>query len=184
MVQTREQHSEAIAANLADLIVDEEGSLVLFSSRAQMETVYDLLSLELQEQILVQGSMSHGKLLETHRERIDNEQTSVIFGLASFAEGVDLPGNYCRHVIIAKLPFAVPDDPVQGTLADWIDGQGGNAFMSLTLPQASLRLNQSCGRLLRTEKDTGQITILDRRILIKRYGQQLLNGLPPYRREL
>jgi ATP-dependent DNA helicase DinG len=100
--------------------------------------------------------------------------------LASFAEGVDLPGNYCRHVIIAKLPFAVPDDPIESALSEWIEARGGNPFMDITVPDASLKLVQACGRLLRTESDTGRISLLDRRIVTKRYGKAILNALPPF----
>jgi ATP-dependent DNA helicase DinG len=104
--------------------------------------------------------------------------------VASFAEGVDLPGNYCRHVVIVKLPFAVPNDPLQEALSEWVEHRGGNAFFDIALPTASLRLTQACGRLLRTETDTGSVTILDRRIVSKRYGMQLLNALPPFARDL
>jgi ATP-dependent DNA helicase DinG len=115
---------------------------------------------------------------------VDQGQTSIIFGLASFAEGIDLPGRYCEHVVIVKIPFAVPDDPVGATLSEWIEGQGGNAFQEIMVPDAALRMVQACGRLLRTETDKGVITILDRRLTAQRYGQRLLNALPPFRREL
>ena len=108
----------------------------------------------------------------------------MIFGLASFAEGVDLPGDYCRHVVIAKIPFAVPDSPLQAALAEWVEAQGRNAFMEISVPDAALRLVQASGRLLRTESDTGRVTLLDRRIISKRYGRAILDSLPPFRREL
>ena len=78
-------------------------------------------------------------------ERIDDGEGSVIFGLASFAEGIDLPGGYCMHVVIAKLPFAVPDDPVEAALAEWVEARGGNAFMEISVPDAALRLVQAGG---------------------------------------
>jgi ATP-dependent DNA helicase DinG len=87
-------------------------------------------------------------------------------------------------VVIAKLPFAVPDDPLLEALSEWIEARGGNSFFDIALPIASLRLVQACGRLLRTETDTGTVTILDKRLITKRYGNQLLNGLPPFRREI
>jgi ATP-dependent DNA helicase DinG len=108
----------------------------------------------------------------------------VIFGLASFAEGIDLPGSYCMHVVIAKLPFAVPDDPVEAALAEWIESRGGNPFMEISVPDAALRLVQASGRLLRTEEDTGRITLLDRRVITKAYGRKILDSLPPFRREI
>jgi ATP-dependent DNA helicase DinG len=84
-------------------------------------------------------------------------------------------------VIIAKLPFAVPDDPLQAALAEWVESKGGNAFREITLPDAALRLIQACGRLLRHENDRGRVTILDRRLVSKSYGRQLLASLPPFK---
>jgi ATP-dependent DNA helicase DinG len=97
---------------------------------------------------------------------------------------VDLPGDYLRHVVIAKIPFAPPDNPVEQTLSEWIEAQGGNAFMQISVADASLRLVQASGRLLRTETDTGRITIMDRRLVTKRYGRALLDSMPPYQRVL
>ena len=158
------------------------GSLVLFSSRRQMEEVAAATGENLPCQLLVQGELAVNEMVKRHRQAVDNGDHSVIFGLASFAEGMDLPGSYCSHVVIAKLPFAVPNDPLQAALAEWIECQGGNAFRDLTLPAASLRLIQACGRLLRSETDTGRVTILDSRLLSKYYGRQLLDSLPPFHR--
>ena len=121
---------------------------------------------------------------ETVWTQNDGGSGSVIFGLASFAEGVDLPGDYCRHVVIAKIPFAVPDSPLEAALAEWVEAQGRNAFMEISVPDAALRLVQASGRLLRTEQDTGRVTLMDRRILTRRYGRAILDSLPPFRREL
>jgi ATP-dependent DNA helicase DinG len=177
-------HTAEVIELLPELLAESVATLVLFSSRKQMETVFDELSLEWQLQILMQGKLGKQELLRRHREIIDDGKTSVLFGLASFAEGVDLPGNYCRHVIIAKIPFAVPDEPVEAALGDWIKARGGNPFMEVAVPDAALRLVQASGRLLRTEDDSGCVTILDRRLLTKRYGKAILNALPPFRREL
>ena len=119
-----------------------------------------------------------------HRAAVDAGQGSVIFGLASFAEGVDLPGKYCEHVVIAKIPFAVPDSPIESALGEWVEDRGRNAFMEITVPDASLRLVQACGRLLRTEEDSGRVTIADRRLVTRRYGSALLDALPAFRREI
>ena len=175
-------HTENIIDMFPSLCEEGLGVLTLFASRRQMMDVYDQLPLALQEKILVQGFDSKMALLHSHRQKIDLGEQSIIFGLASFAEGVDLPGQYCNHVIIAKIPFAVPDDPLEASLAEWIDMQGGNAFMQITVPDASVKLIQACGRLLRTETDTGVVTILDRRLLTKRYGKALLDALPPFKR--
>lgn len=175
-----ELHTRSLIEHLPTLLDKNEGSLVLFSSRRQMLDVYDELPQEWRERILAQGDNSKQEMLSQHRKRIDEGAGSVIFGLASFAEGVDLPGNYCRHVVIAKLPFAVPDDPIEASLSEWVEARGGNPFMEITVPDASLKLVQACGRLLRTESDSGKITLLDRRIITKRYGKAILNSLPPF----
>ncbi|CAA0114167.1 putative ATP-dependent helicase DinG [BD1-7 clade bacterium] len=175
-------HSEEIARFIPQLSEGYQGVLVLFSSRRQLQDVYDLLDATWQSKTLCQSHMSKQKLLEEHRTAIDNGHQSILFGLASLAEGVDLPGEYCSHVIIAKIPFSVPSDPVDAALAEWLEGQGRNAFMEISLPEASQRLVQACGRLIRTEKDGGQVTLLDKRIVTKRYGRQILNALPPFHR--
>lgn len=179
-----EAHTAAVLMLLPEILGMERGTLALFSSQRQMETIYEGLDESWQERILMQGRFSNQEILQRHRQRIDDQENSIIFGLASFAEGVDLPGDYCSHVIIAKLPFAVPDDPVQATMAEWIEGRGGNSFMEMTLPDASLKLVQACGRLLRSEQDRGRITLLDRRVVSKRYGSRILADLPPFRRVL
>ncbi|MFT7300914.1 MAG: ATP-dependent DNA helicase DinG [Porticoccus sp.] len=176
-------HTDALIAQLPDIIDWQEGSLVLFSSKRQMELVSEQLPAECLGQVLIQGQWGHQEIVRRHKAAIDAGDGSVIFGLASFAEGMDFPGKYCGHVVIAKIPFAVPDDPVHSTLSEWLEKKGGNAFMELMLPDASLRLHQACGRLIRTETDVGRITILDRRIVTKRYGKKLLDDLPPFRRD-
>lgn len=177
-------HTAMLVEMLPTLLDPSQGSLVLFASRRQMEQVFEGLPADWQRLILCQDAMSKQELLQCHRQRIDAGQGSVIFGLASFAEGVDLPGDYCRHVVIAKIPFAVPDEPVEAALAEWVSRRGGNPFMEITVPDAALRLVQASGRLLRTENDHGRITLLDRRIISKRYGQAILNSLPPFRRDI
>ena len=177
-------HSQALIDQLPQLLDEDEGSLVLFSSRRQMLEVFQGLNGGLRERILMQGDYSKQEILRRHREAIDSGRGSIIFGLASFAEGVDLPGDYCRHVVIAKIPFAVPDSPLEAALAEWVEAQGRNAFMEISVPDAALRLVQASGRLLRTEQDGGRVTLMDRRILTRRYGRAILDSLPPFRREL
>lgn len=177
-------HTAAIIDQLPGILKSSEGSLVLFSSRRQMQEVYQGLSGRLGSDILMQGDYSKQEILRRHRAAVDEGNGSVIFGLASFAEGVDLPGDYCRHVVIAKIPFAVPDSPLEAALAEWVEAQGRNAFMEISVPDAALRLVQASGRLLRTEQDTGRVTLMDRRILTKRYGSAILDSLPPFKREL
>ncbi len=178
------EHTLSIIDALPELLDDKSGSLVLYSSRRQMLDVYDALPSEWRDRVLVQGDRSKQALLDEHKQRIDDGEGSVLFGLASFAEGVDLPGNYCTHVVIAKIPFSVPDDPVDAALSEWIEARGGNPFMEISVPDAAIRLVQASGRLLRTETDTGTVTLLDRRITSKRYGKAILNSMPPFKRQL
>ena len=177
-------HTEALIEMLPRLLNPDEGSLVLFASRRQMLDVYDGVRDRLDDWLLMQGDYSKQEIIRRHREAIDAGRGSAIFGLASFAEGVDLPGDYCRHVVIAKIPFAVPDSPLEAALAEWVEAQGRNAFMEISVPDAALRVVQAAGRLLRTESDTGRVTLLDRRVLTRRYGRAILDSLPPFQLEL
>ncbi len=177
-------HTNYIISSLDVLIEGMGGSLVLFASRKQMQEVYNQISTELRRDVLMQGQFSHSEIRRIHVKRVDSDSRSIIFGLATFSEGIDLPGDYCRHVVIAKLPFSVPNEPQHEALCEWIESEGGNAFFDISLPTASLRLNQACGRLLRNETDTGTVTVLDRRLVSKRYGSQLLDSLPPFARQL
>jgi hypothetical protein len=93
-------------------------------------------------------------------------------------------GKYCTHVLIAKIPFAVPNDPIEMTLSAWVERQGLNAFMTLAVPDAAFRLVQASGRLLRSETDKGQITLFDERIINRSYGKKILGSMPPYRQEI
>ena len=179
-----EAHTRAIIRLLPRVIDRSEATLMLFSSRRQMQEVLDGMDREWTQIILCQDDYQKSQLLRFHQERVDRGEPSVIFGLASFAEGVDLPGRYCQHVLIAKLPFAVPNDPIEATLADWLEQQGHNPFMTLSVPEAALRLVQASGRLLRSEADTGRITLFDERIVSRRYGRAILDSLPPFRREI
>lgn len=177
-------HTDEIIALLPELLANDTAALVLFSSRRQMEAVCEGLAGGLAHELLVQDTLSKSLLLERHRENVDNGRPSAIFGLASFAEGVDLPGEYCRHVIIAKLPFAVPDSPREAAHAELLEQMGRNPFMEISVPDAALKLVQASGRLLRTEGDSGRITLLDRRLLTRRYGRVILDSLPRFTFEL
>jgi len=176
-------HTDSVISLLPKIIDVQKGTLALFASRRQMLDVFEALPPTFRKKILLQGLESKQALVKLHKQRIDAGDGSIIFGLASFAEGVDLPGDYCTHVVVAKIPFSVPDDPLEAALSEWIESRGGNAFMQVSVPDASMRLIQSCGRLLRTETDTGIVSILDKRLLTKRYGKSLLNSLPSFKRE-
>lgn len=176
-----DEHTEEVIAFLNQELPAQQATLVLFSSWKQMYRVLEGLNPELKDRVIEQGSSAKSLMLQQHRTRIDAGQPSCLFGLASFAEGVDLPGAYLTDVIITKLPFSVPDDPVDATLAEWIEQQGGNPFVDWAVPAASMRLTQAVGRLLRTEQDRGRVVILDRRLTGKFYGRQILEALPPFR---
>ena len=179
-----EAHTAEIIALLPGIVADDQGVLVLFSSRKQMEAVVDGVRDQLAHELLVQDTLSKGALLDRHRINVDAGRSSLIMGLASFAEGIDLPGAYCVHVVIAKLPFAVPDSPLEAAHAELLERMGRNPFMEISVPDAAVKLVQAAGRLLRKEDDSGCITLLDRRIVSKRYGRAILDSLPRYSFEL
>ncbi len=175
-------HTQEVAELIPVLASPHAGTLVLFSSRRQLEDVAELLAGE--SEILMQGRGSKQSLIDSHKAKVDAGEPSLLFGLASFAEGLDLPGAYCEQVIVTKLPFAVPDHPVDRALGEWTERLGGSAFYDISVPEVSIRLMQACGRLLRTEQDTGRVSLLDRRIVDKSYGKQILAALPPFLRQL
>ncbi|MCG5540428.1 MULTISPECIES: ATP-dependent DNA helicase DinG [unclassified Halorhodospira] len=179
-----EAHLAEVCQWLPELLDPYEAALVLFTSRQRMERVAQALPEGLRERLQCQGERSREAMLQRHREAVDAGQGSILFGLAGMAEGVDLPGRYCDHVVIERIPFGVPTEPVTATLSEWLEDQQHSSFHTLSLPRASLRLTQACGRLVRSEDDRGRITILDRRVVTQRYGRQLLDALPPFRRRL
>ena len=180
----QEAHTREVVDRLPGLIEDDQGVLLLFTSRRQMEAVLEQIEQKLTHHALVQDRMSKNRLLTQHREHIDSGESSAIFGLASFFEGIDLPGEYCRHVVIAKLPFAVPDDPIAAAHSELLEAQGRDPFMEISVPDAAQKLVQASGRLLRTEEDEGRITLLDTRLISRRYGRAILESLPGFKMEL
>ncbi|MCZ6659239.1 MAG: ATP-dependent DNA helicase DinG [Gammaproteobacteria bacterium] len=179
-----ETHTAEVAELLPELLAQERSALVLFTSWRQMLGVCRQLPERLSGELHIQGERSKQALLKAHRKRIDAGEASYLMGLASFAEGVDLPDDYCRHVVIVKLPFAVPDDPIDQAIAEWAESRGKNAFYEISVPDTALKLVQACGRLIRHEDDHGRITVLDKRIVTQAYGRVLLESLPPYRLDL
>jgi ATP-dependent DNA helicase DinG len=177
-------HTEELIALIPELIRDDLGVLLLFTSRRQLEAVLVGIATAISHHRLVQDQLSKSALLTEHRRNIDRGESSAIFGLASFFEGIDLPGDYCRHVVIAKLPFAVPDDPISSAHAELLDAQGRDPFMEINVPDAAQKLIQASGRLQRTEDDEGRITLLDKRLLSRRYGRVMLDTLPAFTFEL
>ena len=177
-----DKFTDELIEKLPAMIKRGKATLVLFSSYWQMDKVVTALRDKNKLSILVQGEQSRQKIIETHKALCDKEKVSIIFGTQSFSEGLDLPGDYLTNVVITKLPFSVPSSPVEEAQAEYITAKGGNPFMSISVPETSKKLIQATGRLLRNEKDYGIITLMDKRVVSKRYGKDLLNSLPPFKR--
>jgi ATP-dependent DNA helicase DinG len=150
----------------------------LFTSYAQMRELHDRLLAQVPFPLLLQGSAPRHVLLQQFRET----PNAVLFGTSSFWQGVDVPGDQLSCVIVDKLPFAVPSDPIMRARTDAITAAGGNAFNELQVPQAVIALKQGFGRLIRSLSDRGVLMLLDPRIRTTRYGATFLESLPAYRR--
>lgn len=159
-----------------------KGSIVLFTSRWKMEKVADLMPLAQRNRVLVQGEGNKSQLITEHLRRIGAGEGSVLFGLNSFGEGLDLPGEACTTVVITQVPFAVPTDPQTSTLSEWLESRGHNAFNLIAIPHALRTLTQFAGRLIRSSSDHGRVIILDSRLLTRRYGKRIIDALPPFKR--
>lgn len=149
----------------------------LFTSYSQMRAMYERMLMELPFPLLMQGSAPRHVLLGQFRET----PHAVLFGTSSFWQGVDVQGEQLSCVIIDKLPFAVPSDPVVRARSDAIDAAGGNAFLDYQVPGAVIALKQGFGRLIRSLEDRGVLMLLDPRIQRARYGRVFLDSLPAYR---
>ncbi len=175
--------AEMVQALLLDLAQVAHGALVLFTSRAQMQQAVEALAQApkaLRSTVLVQGELPRQRLIQQHRERVEAGQASVIFGMQSFGEGLDLPGQLCESVFITKLPFASPDDPVSEARAEWLRSSGRDPFSELVVPATAVRLAQWAGRAIRSETDKSLVYCYDRRLVATSYGQRLLQGLPAF----
>ena len=150
----------------------------LFTSLAQMQQVHDALLGQLDYPMLLQGSAPKTALIEQFR----NTPNAVLFATASFWQGVDVQGEQLSCVIIDKIPFAVPSDPVVQARGRAIDESGGNSFFDYSVPAAVITLKQGFGRLIRSLNDRGLLVLLDNRILKMRYGRVFIESLPGYTR--
>jgi len=148
-------------------------AFALFTSVRNMQRAHALLEPRLPYRVLLQGQLPKAQLIERFLEA-----PSVLFATASFWEGVDVPGDALSLVVIDKLPFASPGDPVVSARVDAIRAAGGDAFGAYQVPQAAIALRQGFGRLIRSRTDRGIVAILDKRIVTKSYGRQFLRSLP------
>ncbi len=160
------------------LEITQGRAFVLFTSYRQMHEVHDALLSELDYPMLIQGSAPKNALLEEFR----TTPNAVLFATASFWQGVDVQGDQLSCVIIDRLPFAVPNDPVVAARINAINSDGGNAFYEYQVPAAVITLKQGFGRLIRSLDDRGLLVLLDNRVLSKAYGRVFLSSLPNYQK--
>jgi ATP-dependent DNA helicase DinG len=176
---------KALSNWISDYVQTAEGGIfILFTSYRQLKAVHDLVRPALDRAnrfVLRHGDgMGRMQMLELFK-RVGN---GILFGTSSFWEGVDVPGDALKHVIITKLPFEVPNHPVVEARHHDIKKRGGNPFMERSVPEAIIRLKQGFGRLIRTKSDNGTVAILDHRILTAAYGRYFLRALPPCATEM
>jgi len=170
-----QEYADIIAQEIKDLVRAADGrAFLLFTSYRMMNAVYERLSGRLPYRMMKQGDMPNEALVQ---EFLSTENP-VLFGVHSFWEGVDIRGDALSLVVIDKLPFAVPDSPINRARVDAITAAGGDWFTEYAMPQAQMRLKQGFGRLIRTKTDRGVVAILDSRLIKKRYGREFLQFLP------
>jgi ATP-dependent DNA helicase DinG len=172
-------YERAAIERIAELVaVTGGGAFVLCTSTRAMKSIHRALVRRVPGALLVQGEAPKHALLSRFRAA----GNAVLVATMSFWEGVDVPGRALRLVILDKVPFPVPTDPIVAARCAQIERDGGNPFVEYSIPSAALTLKQGFGRLLRTQRDAGIVAILDSRVARRGYGRRLLASLPPARR--
>jgi ATP-dependent DNA helicase DinG len=154
------------------------GAFVLFTSFRTLNAVAERIADRLVDDSFPLHIQGIGVPRNTLLERFRTDERSVLFGVASFWQGVDVRGRALRNVIITRLPFEVPDRPIVQARHELIESRGGKPFSEDSLPRAVLRFKQGFGRLVRSSTDEGRVVVLDPRIITKRYGRMFLDALP------
>jgi ATP-dependent DNA helicase DinG len=169
------EYADKLSQRIGDILLASRGrAFILFTSYRMMNAVFDRLKDRVPFRLLRQGEMSNERLILEFRE----DESTCLMGVHSFWEGVDVKGERLSCVIIDKLPFAVPDNPINKARCEQIASEGGDWFRDYAIPQAQIRLRQGFGRLIRTKTDYGVVAILDSRIRRKFYGREFLRHLP------
>lgn len=175
----RQQFDARCIALIRRYVARTDGrAFVLFTSYEMMRRAASELTAWLAQQDLALFSQADGMPRHEMLQRFKTNPRSVLFGADSFWQGVDVPGDALQNVIITKLPFSVPDQPLLQARLEAIRTRGGNPFMEYQVPEAAIRLKQGFGRLIRSQQDRGIVVLLDPRVRTKRYGQILLDSLP------
>ena len=174
---TSPHYTEAVMARLLEYVKTcKVGTFILFTSHAMLRRCHQALASAFEElgyQVLCQGDSNRNELIRRFRE-----SRSVLFGSDSFWEGVDVQGTSLQSVIIVKLPFQVPTEPLTQARLERIEKRGGKPFWEYSLPHAIVKFKQGFGRLIRNGTDIGTIICLDPRLATKSYGKRFLSSLP------